>query len=309
MIRQTLLAVSRSDKIRQLSVSMPITRDVVQQFVAGENIADAVAATADITATGRLVTIDRLGEDVVELTQAQQTKDDYLGLLNVLNANGLAADAEVSVKLSAVGQMLPKDGEKVALDLARTVCEKAQSLGSAVTLDMEDHTTTDSTLGILHELRKDFPTTGAVLQAYLYRTEGDCKDLAYEGSRIRLCKGAYSEPEAVAYQSKHDVDLAFVRCMKILFAGEGYPMIASHDPRLVEIAGALAVHNDRQRGSYEYQMLYGVRPEEQQRLADDGERMRVYIPYGEDWYGYMIRRMAEKPANVSLFLKSLSSKN
>ncbi|MAT60952.1 MAG: proline dehydrogenase [Micrococcales bacterium] len=309
MIRQTLLAVSRSDKIRQLSVSMPITRDVVQQFVAGENIADAVAATADITATGRLVTIDRLGEDVVELTQAQQTKDDYLGLLNVLNANGLAADAEVSVKLSAVGQMLPKDGEKVALDLARTVCEKAQSLGSAVTLDMEDHTTTDSTLGILHELRKDFPKTGAVLQAYLYRTEGDCKDLAYEGSRIRLCKGAYSEPEAVAYQSKHDVDLAFVRCMKILFAGEGYPMIASHDPRLVEIAGALAVHNDRQRGSYEYQMLYGVRPEEQQRLADDGERMRVYIPYGEDWYGYMIRRMAEKPANVSLFLKSLSSKN
>ena len=309
MIRQTLLAVSRSDKIRQLSVSMPITRDVVQQFVAGENIADAVAATADITATGRLVTIDRLGEDVVELTQAQQTKDDYLSLLNVLNANGLAADAEVSVKLSAVGQMLPKDGEKVALDLARTVCEKAQSLGSAVTLDMEDHTTTDSTLGILHELRKDFPKTGAVLQAYLYRTEGDCKDLAYEGSRIRLCKGAYSEPEAVAYQSKHDVDLAFVRCMKILFAGEGYPMIASHDPRLVEIAGALAVHNDRQRGSYEYQMLYGVRPEEQQRLADDGERMRVYIPYGEDWYGYMIRRMAEKPANVSLFLKSLSSKN
>jgi proline dehydrogenase len=288
---------------------MPITRDVVQQFVAGENIADAVAATADITATGRLVTIDRLGEDVVEQTQAQQTKDDYLSLLNVLNANGLAADAEVSVKLSAVGQMLPKDGEKVALDLARTVCEKAQSLGSAVTLDMEDHTTTDSTLGILHELRKDFPTTGAVLQAYLYRTEGDCKDLAYEGSRIRLCKGAYNEPEAVAYQSKHDVDLAFVRCMKILFAGEGYPMIASHDPRLVEIAGALAVHNDRQRGSYEYQMLYGVRPEEQQRLADDGERMRVYIPYGEDWYGYMIRRMAEKPANVSLFLKSLSSKN
>jgi proline dehydrogenase len=309
VIRQTLLAVSRSDKIRQLSVSMPITRDVVQQFVAGENIADAVAATADITATGRLVTIDRLGEDVVEQTQAQQTKDDYLSLLNVLNANGLAADAEVSVKLSAVGQMLPKDGEKVALDLARTVCEKAQSLGSAVTLDMEDHTTTDSTLGILHELRKDFPTTGAVLQAYLYRTEGDCKDLAYEGSRIRLCKGAYNEPEAVAYQSKHDVDLAFVRCMKILFAGEGYPMIASHDPRLVEIAGALAVHNDRQRGSYEYQMLYGVRPEEQQRLADDGERMRVYIPYGEDWYGYMIRRMAEKPANVSLFLKSLSSKN
>ena len=113
----------------------------------------------------------------------------------------------------------------------------------------------------------------------------------------------------MAYQSRHDVDLSFVRCMKILFAGQGYPMIASHDPRLVEIAQALAVHNDRPRGSYEHQMLYGVRPDEQQRLADEGERMRVYIPYGEDWYGYMIRRMAEKPANMSLFLKALSSKN
>ncbi|MCH9720041.1 MAG: proline dehydrogenase family protein [Actinomycetia bacterium] len=309
MIRRAMLSVSRNEKIRELSVSMPVTRDVVQRFVAGEATADAVAATADITATGRQVTLDRLGEDVVERAGALQTRDDYLNLLEALNANGLTGDAEVSVKLSAVGQALPGDGEKIALELAREICERAHRYGTTVTLDMEDHTTIDSTLGILWELRQDFPTTGAVLQSYLYRTEGDCRDLAGEGSRVRLCKGAYKEPESVAYQSRHDVDLSFVRCMKILFAGQGYPMIASHDPRLVEIAQALAVHNDRPRGSYEHQMLFGVRPDEQQRLADEGERMRVYIPYGEDWYGYMIRRMAEKPANMSLFLKALSSKN
>jgi len=309
VIRRAMLSVSRNEKIRELSVSMPVTRDVVQRFVAGEATADAVAATADITATGRQVTLDRLGEDVVERADALQTRDDYLNLLEALNANGLTGDAEVSVKLSAVGQALPGDGEKIALELAREICERAHNYGTTVTLDMEDHTTVDSTLGILRELRQDFPSTGAVLQSYLYRTEGDCRDLAGEGSRVRLCKGAYKEPESVAYQSRHDVDLSFVRCMKILFAGQGYPMIASHDPRLVEIAQALAVHNDRPRGSYEHQMLYGVRPDEQQRLADEGERMRVYIPYGEDWYGYMIRRMAEKPANMSLFLKALSSKD
>lgn len=308
MLREALLTVSRNDAIKNMSVSLPVTRDVVMRFVAGEEIPDAVAASAELSATGRLATIDRLGEDVLELADARQTRDDYLNLLDALNANGLCADAEVSVKLSAVGQALPGDGEKIALDFAREITERANSYGTTVTLDMEDHTTTDSTLAILGELRSDFPTTGAVIQAYLYRSESDCRDLAYEGSRVRLCKGAYKEPESVAYQSKHEVDLAYVRCMKILMAGDGYPMIASHDPRLVEIAGSLAVHNDRPKGSYEYQMLYGVRPEEQQRLADDGQRMRVYIPYGEDWYGYMVRRMAEKPANMALFVKSLSSK-
>ena len=146
-----------------------------------------------------------------------------------------------------------------------------------------------------------------MLQAYLYRTEADCRDLSYAGSRVRLCKGAYREPESVAFQSRSDVDLSYVRCMKVLMAGQGYPMIASHDPRLIEIAEALAVRAHRQRGDYEYQMLHGVRPEEQRRLAAQGEKMRVYVPYGEEWYGYMVRRMAEKPANMTLFLRSLVS--
>jgi proline dehydrogenase len=173
---------------------------------------------------------------------------------------------------------------------------------------MEDHSTTDSTLRILRELRKDFPETGAVLQAYLRRTEADCRDLAYEGSRVRLCKGAYKEPESVAFQGRRDVDRAYVRCLKILMAGQGYPMVASHDPRMVDIAGALATRNGRAQGSYEYQMLFGIRPDEQRRLAEAGEKVRVYVPYGQEWYGYLMRRLAERPSNLTFFLHSLISK-
>ncbi|MDQ6714560.1 MAG: proline dehydrogenase family protein, partial [Actinomycetota bacterium] len=156
-------------------------------------------------------------------------------------------------------------------------------------------------------LRQDFGTVGAVVQAYLHRTEADCADLVGQGSRVRLCKGAYQEPESVAFQGV-EVDRAYVRCLKVLMAGQGYPMVASHDPRLIEIAGALAVKHGRDPNSFEYQMLYGIRPEEQQRIADRGDQMRVYIPYGEEWYGYLMRRMAEKPANLAFFLRGLASR-
>ena len=307
MIRRVMLSLSRSDQVRAVVAGAPVTRDVVARFVPGEATADAVRAAGELAAEGLLATIDHLGEDVLERAQAEATVAAYLDLLGGLEEAGLAHAAEVSVKLSAVGQALPGDGEHLAYENAALICEKAKVAGTTVTLDMEDHTTTDSTLSILRKLRGDFPTTGAVLQAYLYRTEADCRDLAHEGSRVRLCKGAYKEPESVAYAAKADVDKAYVRCLRILMAGDGYPMIASHDPRLIDIAGALAVRAGRAKGSYEYQMLYGVRPDEQRRLAAAGEKMRVYVPYGQDWYGYMMRRMAEKPANLGLFLKSLSS--
>ena len=216
------------------------------------------------------------------------------------------------MKLSAIGQALPDTvaggGHKIALENARAICRAARNAGTTVTLDMEDHTTIDSTLAILRELRKDFPETGAVLQAYLHRTEGDCRALAYEGSRVRLCKGAYQEPESVAFQDRLDVDRAYVRCLKVLLAGQGYPMIATHDPRMVEIASSLVSRYGRAQGSYEFQMLYGCRPEEQRRLAESGETVRVYLPYGQEWYGYLMRRLAERPQNLSFFAKSLVSK-
>ena len=308
MLREALLSVSRSEKLKQVASDAPPVRSMVDRFVAGERTEDAVRATADLVSTGRLVTIDHLGEDTLDVAAATATRDAYLTLLDALGEAGLTGGAEVSVKLSAVGQALPGDGEKIALENARAIAEKATALGTTVTLDMEDHTTTDSTLGVLRELRHDFPRTGGVLQAYLRRTEADCRDLSTEGSRIRLCKGAYREPESVAYTARAEVDRAYVRCMKILLQGAGYPMLATHDPRLIEIGGALAVRNDRQPGTYEYQMLYGVRPDEQERLAAQGERMRVYVPYGDEWYGYLVRRLAEKPSNLTLLARTLVSK-
>ena len=172
---------------------------------------------------------------------------------------------------------------------------------------MEDHTTTDSTLEILNRLRVEFPTTGAVLQSYLRRTEGDCRELSGPGSRVRLCKGAYKEPETVAYQSKLDVDLSYVRCLNVLMSGAGYPMLATHDPRLVAIGEDRAKWFDRSSDTFEFQMLYGIRPEEQKRLVEAGYSVRVYVPYGNEWYGYLMRRLAERPANVAFFARALRS--
>ncbi|HLN77382.1 MAG TPA: proline dehydrogenase family protein [Nocardioidaceae bacterium] len=308
MLRQPLLMLARSTKVKNLVSTMPVSSGIVHRYVPGETTEHAVEATRALIEDGLHVTLDFLGEDTLDRQQADYTVGAYLDLLSSLSENNLARNAEVSVKLSAIGQALPGDGEKLALENARTICHAARNAGTTVTLDMEDHTTTDSTLGILSDLRKDFPETGAVLQAYLHRTEADCRDLAYEGSRVRLCKGAYKEPESVAFQDKADVDKSYVRCLKVLMSGQGYPMIASHDPRLIDIAGALATRYDRTQGSYEFQMLYGIRPDEQQRLAEAGEKVRVYLPYGQEWYGYLMRRMAERPTNLALFLRSLVSK-
>lgn len=308
MLRRAILAASRSDKLKSTIVAAPITKSVVNRFVAGEFTEDAVSTARTLAAESLLSTIDHLGEDVHDLEGAARTTSAYTELLARLRDQNLGASAEVSVKLSAVGQALPGDGQKIALDNARIICGAAAAAGTTVTLDMEDHTTTDSTLAILRELRQDFPWVGAVLQAYLHRTEADVKELAYAGSRVRLCKGAYREPESVAYQSRSEIDRSYVRCMRTLINSDAYPMLATHDPRLIEIAGAFVVRAGRPLGSYEYQMLLGVRPEEQKRLAHRGETMRLYVPYGTDWYGYLMRRMAEKPANLALFMRSLASK-
>jgi proline dehydrogenase len=299
--------MARSDRVKELVTRMPVTRHMVDRYVPGESTEDAVRAVAHLVDEGLTATLDFLGEDTTDRSRADATVAAYLELLEQLAAQGLARRAEVSVKLSAVGQALPGDGEQVALDNARRICAAAREAGTTVTLDMEDHTTTDSTLRVLAELRRDHPETGAVIQAYLRRSEEDCRALATAGSRVRLCKGAYVEPEEVAYQSRLEVDLSYVRCLRVLMEGQGYPMVASHDPRMVEIAGMLAERTGRSKGSYEYQMLYGIRPDEQRRLAAEGETVRVYIPYGHEWYGYLMRRLAERPSNLALFAKSLVS--
>lgn len=308
MLGSLLLAGSRVPLVRRTVSGLPPTRKVVNRFVAGETVQDAVKAVHRLTDAGLTVTIDHLGEETRDADAAAQTADAYIILLDALRGMGLGARAEVSVKLSAVGQALGADGDKIALENALQICRAARAIDANVTFDMEDHTTVDSTLGILRAVRTDFPTTGVALQAYLFRTEADCRDLSYEGSRIRLVKGAYAEPASVAHQKKGEVDKAYVRCLRILMAGQGYPMVATHDDRLISITETLADRFGRSRGEYEYQMLYGIRTDKQQALAGAGHTMRVYIPYGDDWYGYFMRRLAERPANVAFFLRALGGK-
>ncbi|MCC3651521.1 MULTISPECIES: proline dehydrogenase family protein [Streptomyces] len=307
MLGPVLLAAARSAGVRRLVSSTPVTRPVVDRYIAGERLDDAVAAVRALTGRGLEVTLDHLGEDITDPAEALRNRDAYLALCEALAALGLGERAEMSVKLSAFGQALP-GGHDLALANITPVAEAAAEAGTTVTLDMEDHTTTDSTLAILRELRRRFPQTGAVLQSYLFRTEDDCRALAGEGSRVRLVKGAYKEPASVAHQRRREVDRAFVRCLGILMTGQGYPMIGSHDPRMVAIGQEMARRAGRKPGEYEFQMLYGIREAEQARLAAEGHRMRVYVPYGTDWYGYFMRRLAERPANVAFFLRSLATR-
>jgi proline dehydrogenase len=308
-MRSLILAASRNTTVEHLVETAPLTRNVVHRFVPGPSEDDAVAATRRLVGEGLAVSLDHLGEDTTDPEQAAAAAKAYLSVLDRLAGEGLTPEAEVSLKLSAVGQALPGDGERIALEHAHLVCAAAERAGTTVTLDMEDHTTTDSTLRILAEVRKDFPATGAVLQSYLRRTEADCRDLATAGSRVRLCKGAYAEPESVAFTDSHEVDLSYVRCLKVLMAGKGYPMLATHDPTLIEIGRTMARSLGLTADDFEFQMLYGIRPTEQRRLADLGHRVRVYLPYGTDWYAYLIRRLAERPANVAFFARSLITKS
>jgi proline dehydrogenase len=305
MLRSAILAAAGNPRVERLVATAPVTRDVVRRFVAGTDLDDALRAGHELTGDGLAVTLDYLGEDTRTAEQAEANRDEYVRALQALADAGLTPAAEVSVKLSALGQRLD---EKLAYEHARAICAAAATAGTAVTLDMEDHATTDSTLDILTRLRADYPDTGAVLQAYLRRTESDCRELAGAGSRVRLCKGAYREPETVAYANRLDVDKSYVRCLNILMSGEGYPMIATHDPRLIAIAEDRAKWFDRPAETFEFQMLYGVRPEEQLRLVAAGYTMRVYVPYGTQWYGYLMRRLAERPANVAFFARALASR-
>lgn len=303
MLRPALLAASRSPGVRRMVENTRLTRSVVERFVAGTDELAALRTARELCERGMRVSLDRLGEDVHSAEQANDTVRAYERMLALLGTAGLARSAEVSVKLSAMGLLI--DGEKLALKNTWQICAAARTVGTTVTVDMEDHTTVDRTMSVLAALRAEFPSVGAVLQSYLRRTERDCQDLAAVGARVRLCKGAYAEPATVAFQHKDEVDRSYVRCLKILMSGDAYPMIASHDPRMITIGRELAARAGRTADDYEFQMLYGIRPGEQRRLVAAGHVLRVYVPYGDQWYGYFMRRLAERPANVEFFVRAL----
>jgi proline dehydrogenase len=307
VLRRALLAASSSDRIRGLLTGTAAARAMVSRYVAGESIADAVRAAHELRAAGLLVTIDYLGEDTTDATRAAGVAGEYISLLEKLAADGLTADGavEVSVKPTAVGLLLgtPEQGERTAGEHIERIAAKAASLGTTVTVDAEDHRTTDASQRIAGQLRSSHPRVGTVLQAALRRTEDDARALAAPGTRVRLCKGAYNEPVSEAFTDSHDIDKSYARCLRVLMDGPGYPMIATHDPRLIAITAALGL--SRPAGSFEFQMLYGIRADEQARLAATGARVRVYVPYGGDWYGYLVRRLAERPASLGLLARSL----
>ncbi|MFJ3777667.1 proline dehydrogenase family protein [Streptomyces sp. NPDC090075] len=307
MLGPVILAASRSDRMRRLISAAPVTKQVVDRFIPGETVADIVPIIEELTGRGLELTMDVVGEDITTPEQAAAARDAYLALVERLKDLGLGERVEMSVKLSMFGQALD-GGHELALANVRPVVEAAAAIGTTVTLDAEDHTTLDSMFAIHEELRTDFPQTGCVIQAYLFRTEADARRLAAAGSRVRLVKGAYKEPAEVAYQQKSEIDKAYVRILRTLMEGEGYPMVGSHDPRLISIAQELARRAGRKPDEYEFQMLYGIRSDEHLRLAAEGHRMRVYTAYGTDWYGYFMRRLAEKPANLRFFLRSMVSK-
>lgn len=303
----SLLRLSRSCRTRRLVESLPITRSVVNRFVAGDDAAAAVRAASSLTASNHAVTIDVLGEDVYDEAGARRTRDAYLTLLDALVESGAAGGTDLSLKLSAVGQAIAEDGESIALEHAQHICRAAGRHGFTVTLDMEDHSKVDSTLEVGARLRTEFPAVGIVLQSNLRRTAGDIEQLRESGARVRIVKGAYRAPTSIAFQRKAEVDVAFARDIGGLMRSTCYPMVATHDPAMLAHAAAEASRAGRGDNDWEIQMLYGVRTDLQKDATRAGRTMRVYVPIGTDWYSYFLRRLAERPANVAFLLRALAS--
>lgn len=319
-LRPAILAAAGSVRMKRAITGFPVTAEVVHRFVAGETRTDLAPVVTALLDSGRMVSVDFLGEYTTERSMADDAVAEYLALIDDLARWNLlarwdrswsvqsVAPVEVSVKLSALGQSLGLDGPEIATANLHTLCERAQQAGVWITVDAEDHTTTETTESTVHMVRADYPWLAVATQTYLRRAEDRCRVAAAEGARIRLCKGAYREPESVAYQRTADVDESYLRCLEVLMAGAGYPMVATHDPVMIAAAHDMAARNGRAPGDVEFQMLYGIRSIEQQRLADAGHAVRVYVPYGNQWYGYLMRRLAERPANLGFFLRALAER-
>ena len=292
---------------------MPVTRDVVHRFVPGETVPDALASVAALRDSRRFVSVDYLGEDVTDTDAAEVTVRAYLELLDALGqprartATGHGRwRCRSSCRRSA--RRCRATAPRSRYENAHTICEKARDVGAWVTVDAEDHTTTDSTLSIVRDLRTDFDWLGTVLQAYLKRTEADCEEFAAAGARIRLCKGAYDEPASVAYRDGEDVTDSYLRCLRVLMAGSGYPMVASHDPAIIDAVPALRREFNRGRGRF--RIPDALRhPRRGAAQARRGRQSRAGVrAVRHQWYGYFVRRLAERPANLTFFLRALAER-
>lgn len=298
--RTALLYLSRQPRLKDYFGSLPGFKQVTRRFIAGENIDDALNAIRELNAQGVTATFDHLGESTTVEAQARADTREYLHALRRIDETGIQSN--VSVKPTQLGLDI---SEKLCFENIREIVAEAQRLGNFVRVDMEDATKTDATLRILRRLRADYDNVGIVLQAYLYRTEKDLEEVLALGSRVRLCKGAYAESEEVAFPTKAAVDANFVKLMQRLLTSGIYHGIATHDEKMIAATKEFAARAHVPRDAFEFQMLYGVRRDLVLQLAKDGYRVRTYVPYGEHWYPYFMRRLAERPANVWFVLKNL----
>jgi proline dehydrogenase len=299
MIRATLLKLSESKSFAHWVTSNPTTRRMARRFVAGETVDEAVAAARACNKSGMLVSLDYLGENVSTISEAQHSRDAYLQIFERIAQEQLHAN--VSCKLTQLGLDVNSD---FCEGLLLSIAERAASYDNFLRVDMEGSIYTQRTIELVKRVRSATPAVGAVIQSYLYRSEGDVNDLLAYGCRIRLCKGAYKESEDVAYPLKRDVDANYIRLMRMLLPSGFYHGMATHDPHMIAETIRCAAENRISKDDFEFQMLYGVRTDLQRRLVRDGYRLRIYIPYGKDWFPYFMRRLAERPANLAFFARN-----
>lgn len=299
-LRAFFLWLSNRGWMARLAMRLPLVRDLAHRFVAGTTLDEAVAAVRALNARGAMATLDVLGESVTDRETADRAAAAYVEALDRIAAEGL--DANVSLKLTQMGLDL---GAETCLEVLRPVVEAGRRHGIFVRADMEASVYTDRTLEVVRQLRAEGYDVGPVLQSYLHRSRADAAALAAEGCRVRICKGAYAEPESIAYQDRAEIGRSFVDCVVVLLEADAYPAAATHDPEMVAAVQAAATERGIGKDRYEFQLLYGIGRDIQERVLADGHRLRVYVPYGAQWWPYYMRRLAERPANVMFFLRGL----
>ena len=300
MMRAILLHLSENKNLAPLIMRNGVSRRVAQRFVAGDNLDDAIIAARNVNRANQAASLDLLGENVSDEAGARAAGAGYAAIFDRIAQEKL--NANVSLKLTQLGLDL---SESLAQELLENIANHAGQQGNFVRVDMEGSAYTQRTVDLVKRVRAKFEGVGTVMQSYLYRTEDDIRDLLSVGCRMRLCKGAYKEPPEVAFPQKSDVDANYVKLMKILLASDVYHGIATHDPAMIDATKQFVRQQGIAHDKFEFQMLYGIRTDLQQQLVREGYRLRVYIPFGTDWFPYFMRRLAERPANMMFFAKSL----
>jgi proline dehydrogenase len=300
MMRNILLGLAKRPAIGRWVTRHGVTRRMARRFIAGETIKEAVAAVRTLNNQEISATLDCLGENVREYSDAERSRQTYFAMLERIKQSGI--NANVSLKLTQLGLDL---GDDFCAEMLESIVMRSAEFGNFVRVDMEGSAYAVRTIDIVMRLRREYDNLGVVLQAYLYRSESDLKRLLQMDCRVRLCKGAYRESSVVAYPRKQDVDANFVRLAAMLLSSGIYHGIATHDPKMIDAAAHFAARNGIPKNSFEFQMLCGIRSDLQRQLVADGYRVRVYVPFGTEWFGYFMRRLAERPANLFFLLRNL----